>query len=250
MKIKYYLFVVWCCTILSSCSTVPIKPVTYPLQMPPGIMRQDVFHVVGPGETIWRISKMYDVRMEDVATANNLANLQDLKMGQRLLIPGAKPIRPVITLYPSTKWRYIIIHHSATEEGNALDIYKAHRSRGWETVGYHFVIDNGSEGKNDGQIEAAPRWIKQQDGAHCKAAGMNSQGIGICLVGNFSRDNVSEKQLESLAYLVNILRRNYNIPTQNILGHSRVKGAKTECPGTKFPWEEFYGELNTEASKR
>jgi len=207
-------------------------------------MRQDVYHVVGPGETIWRISKMYDVKIDDIAQANNLSNPKDLKMGERLLIPQAKPIRPIVTLYPSSKWEYIIVHHSATDEGNALDIYKSHRSRGWETVGYHFVIDNGSEGKLDGQIEASPRWIKQKDGAHCKAAGMNSIGIGVCLVGNFSKDDVSEKQMESLVYLVNILRKYYDIPVQNILGHGKVKGAKTECPGKKFPWREFYSDLS------
>jgi N-acetylmuramoyl-L-alanine amidase len=244
-KLAYLMIIAGCCLILSSCARIPVKPVVYPQVVPAAIgARQDVYHVVGPGETIWRIGKMYDVKMEDIAQANNLRNLQELKMGQRLLIPQAKPIRPVVSLYPSNRWKYIIVHHSASDEGNALGIYKAHRSRGWETVGYDFVIDNGTDGKVEGQIEATPRWIKQIDGAHCKAGGMNAKGIGICLVGNFSQEGVPQKQMESLVYLVNILRNYYDIPTQNILGHGKVPGAKTECPGKNFLWQRFYSELN------
>lgn len=77
------------------------------------------------------------------------------------------------------------------------------------------------------------------DGAHCKAGNMNSRGIGICLVGNFNIDNVSPKQMDSLVYLVNTLSRNYGIPAVNILGHGQVTGARTDCPGKKFPWREF-----------
>ncbi|MDD5155839.1 MAG: N-acetylmuramoyl-L-alanine amidase [Candidatus Omnitrophica bacterium] len=235
--------------ILSSCATItpevpgyPVKEI-YPQSSLP-VLRQDVFHIVGPGETIWHISKIYDVRMEDVMRVNNLTKARELKMGQRLVIPKAAPIRPVIPLYRSNKWRYIIIHHSATEEGNALRFYKFHRSRGWANLGYHFVIDNGTEGKEDGQIEISPRWIKQQDGAHCQADGMNYKGIGICLVGNFNEEKVSQKQLDSLVYLVNILRDYYKIPLKNIIGHGQVRGAKTECPGGYFPWKEFKKRLD------
>ncbi len=114
-----------------------------------------------------------------------------------------------------------------------------HNKRGFAGLGYHFVIDNGTYGKKNGQIEVAPRWIKQQDGAHCRANNMNSRGIGICLVGNFSREKVSSEQLASLVYLVNTLKRYYNIPYRNILGHRQVPGARTECPGNYFPWREF-----------
>ncbi len=186
---------------------------------------------------------MYDVKMEDIARANNLQDPTEIKMGQRLLIPQAAPIRPVINLYPSKKWKYIIIHHSATDEGNAFVFHKSHRNKGWETVGYHFVIDNGTIGKEKGNIEASPRWIKQKNGAHCKASQMNYRGIGICLVGNFNKEQVSEEQLESLVYLVNTLRQYYEIPKGNIIGHGQVSGARTDCPGKNFPWREFRARL-------
>lgn len=237
--------------ILSSCATAPVKPPIAPTkeiypQISTPVLRQDVFHAAAPGETLWRISKMYDVRIEDIMRANNLTKPEELEMGQRLFIPQAAPIRPVIALYRSNKWKYIIIHHSATDDGNALDFNELHKRKGWEGIGYDFVIDNGTNGKLNGQIEVSPRWIKQEDGAHCKASDMNSKGIGICLVGNFSKENLSEKQIDSLVYLVNILRKYYKIPQNHIMGHGQVPGAKTECPGKYFPWKQFYNKLNSD----
>jgi len=206
--------------------------------------RQGVYHSVAPGETLWRISKMYDVDIETIKSANEISDVRGIEIGKELYIPGAAPRKHVITLYPSRKWKYIIIHHSATDFGSSKAFNEAHMKRGWQGVGYHFVIDNGTSGKGDGQIETSPRWIKQQDGAHCKAGDMNKKGIGICLVGNFSQDKVSRRQMDSLVYLVNKLKDYYRIPKKNIIGHGQVRGAQTECPGKKFPWKTFYSRLN------
>lgn len=236
---------------INSCATTPPKVIEpsieniYLLPSAP-IIRQNVYHEVAPGETLWRLSKMYDVSIEEIMRANNLSSTT-LEKGQDLLIPDAAPLRPIITLYPSNKWKYIIIHHSASDIGSSYSIDGLHKKRGFEKgVGYHFMIDNGTRGKEDGQIEATPRWIKQQNGAHCKAGGMNHKGIGICLVGNFSKENVSERQMDSLVHLVKELKRYYKIPISNIMGHGEVYGANTECPGTNFPWHEFRRKLSQE----
>jgi LysM repeat protein len=233
--------------ILSSCATTPVKPPITPTKevyptLPPPILRQDVFHIVAPGETLWRISKMYDVPIRDLSSANNLKT-ETLEKGQRILVPNAAPIVPVIPLYPSKKWKYIVIHHSATDEGSSLYFDKYHQGKGWEGIGYHFVIDNGTKEKQDGQIEVSPRWIKQENGSHCRASNMNEKAIGICLVGNFTRECLSSKQLDALVYLVNILRKYYKIPLKRIIGHNQVLGAKTECPGKNFPWARFKNRL-------
>ncbi len=243
--------------IFSSCARVPVRPTQgihtiepYPtipgkiVTAPGEITRMTVYHEVAPGETVWRISKMYDVDMSDVINANSLRDADVLEKGQKLVIPNAAPIMAVIPMWPSRKWDYIIIHHSATDVGNALNFDKAHIKRRWKGLGYHFVIDNGTAGKKDGQIEVSPRWLHQENGAHCKANEMNYNGIGVCLVGNFSEDRVTPRQMESLVFLVNKLKDYYNIPNSNILGHGQVKGACTECPGTKFPWGEFRNRLN------
>ncbi|MFA5119212.1 MAG: N-acetylmuramoyl-L-alanine amidase [Candidatus Omnitrophota bacterium] len=248
LKKFFYVYILTAAALgLSSCARAPVRgPGVYPSGevFPPQtahVTRQNICHIVGPGETIWRISKMYDVDMRALMRKNNLKHPTDLKMGQQLMVPAAAPVRPVIPLYNTAQWKYIIVHHSATDEGNALSLFDLHLKRGFTSgLGYHFVIANGSCGKIDGQIEASPRWIKQMDGAHCKASGMNHQGIGICLVGNFSKELVPEKQLDALVYLVKVLKKQYKVPYENILGHGQVPDARTECPGTRFPWEEFH----------
>lgn len=249
MKITRYFIIFVVLIFLSSCVAPPRRPpqIIYPPQevypkIPPTVLRGNIYHQVAPAETLWRISKMYDVSINDIQRANNISGTK-LRMGQKLLIPNASSRRTVIPMYKSYKWRYIIVHHTATDAGTSLTINKMHQQRGWKGIGYHFIIDNGTVGKEDGQIEVAPRWIKQQDGAHCRAAHMNSKGIGVALIGNFSKENVSNKQMEALAYLVNLLSKKYNIPKENIIGHGQVKGAATECPGKNFPWKEFYSKI-------
>ena len=197
-----------------------------------------ITHEVGPLETIWRISKMYGVTPEAIYSANSLKPGEPLRIGQKLVIPSARGMRNVISLYPSSKWKYIIVHHTATDIGKALQVHRAHEDRGfWNGLGYHFLIDNGTLGKGDGQIEVSPRWIKQQDGAHCQAGGMNKVGIGIALVGNFNVDHPTQNQLQSLTYLLRTLMRYYHIPPGNVMGHRDVPGAATDCPGKQFPWQ-------------
>jgi len=195
-----------------------------------------IFHEVGPMETVWRISRMYDVSPESIISANKLRPGDSLEIGQKLIIPNAAMIRHVINLYRNPQWKYIVIHHTATWKGNARTINRSHGDRGfWNGLGYHFLIDNGTLWKGDGQIEMSPRWIRQQKGAHCKAADMNSKAIGIALVGNFNYEKPTPNQLQSLSFLLSVLGRYYGIPSANILVHGQVPGAKTECPGKLFP---------------
>jgi N-acetyl-anhydromuramyl-L-alanine amidase AmpD len=145
---------------------------------------------------------------------------------------------------PTRDWQWIVIHHSATRTGNAEVFDASHRARGMiNGLAYHFVIDNGSDGKADGFIETGARWVKQMQGGHCRQAYINEQGIGICLVGNFSQDQPTAKQLDSLAVLVRGLQDQFHIPDDHILGHGDVIGEFSECPGHEFPWAEFQKRL-------
>jgi LysM repeat protein len=197
-------------------------------------------HEVGPLETVWRIARMYDVSPESIYAANGIKPNDPLKNGQKLIIPNAKMLRHIINLYPNPQWKFIILHHTATDMGNAKTINRSHGERGfWNGLGYHFLIDNGTLGKGDGQIEMSPRWIRQQNGAHCKAGGMNDKSIGIALVGNFNLESPTPNQIQSLTYLLRILCDYYRIPSGNIMGHREVEGAHTECPGRNFPIASF-----------
>ena len=48
-----------------------------------------VYHYVETGETLWSISKLYDVDIKTILNANNIHNTTYVSRGQRLLIPGA-----------------------------------------------------------------------------------------------------------------------------------------------------------------
>ncbi|MGC9455449.1 MAG: peptidoglycan recognition protein family protein [Phycisphaerae bacterium] len=132
----------------------------------------------------------------------------------------------------SRRWRYIVIHHSATDGGNAAVFDAAHRRRGWDELGYHFVIDNGAGGP-DGRVEVGSRWHSQKHGAHCRTAGNehNEHGIGICLVGDFSNRRPSRAQLQALRSLVGRLTAEYDIPSGNVMGHCEAPDQSTACPG-------------------
>lgn len=140
---------------------------------------------------------------------------------------------PFAAWVPQTKgraWKYIVIHHSATPDGNAAKFDREHRAKGWDELGYHFVIDNGRGGP-DGRVEVGPRWPKQKWGAHAKTPDnrYNELGIGICLVGNFETGRPTPKQMQATARLVGWLMQTYNIPAKNIIGHDDTKS--TLCPG-------------------
>jgi hypothetical protein len=131
---------------------------------------------------------------------------------------------------PPRDWTWIVIHHSASPSGNMAMFDREHKAKGWDGVGYHFVIGNGTN-SGDGQIEVTPRWPIQKWGAHAKTLDnrYNEHGIGICLVGNFDSDRPTAKQMESLTRLVSYLMRTYRISSDYIVGHRDTK--PTECPG-------------------
>jgi N-acetylmuramoyl-L-alanine amidase len=134
-------------------------------------------------------------------------------------------------------WKYIVVHHSATARGNAASFDRSHRvERGWDELGYHFVIDNG-DGGPDGRVEVGSRWTKQKWGAHTGGTPgneYNNHGIGICLVGDFSNRMPSRAQIASLERLVRQLAKTYKIDPSNVIGHREAPNSATGCPGGSF----------------
>ncbi len=196
-----------------------------------------IYHTVTKGQTLWRISQAYKVSLKKVMKVNKIADASKIEQGQKLFIPGAKKF---IDVTPASRWTHIVIHHSATFNGNAAIFDKQHRKRGfWNGLGYHFVIGNGSSQRRNGQVEIGHRWVNQMDGAHCNAMDMNKIGIGICLVGNFDEQKPSTDQINSLSSLVLQLRKQFGISSKNVIRHNQVQGKNTHCPGSNFPWGNF-----------
>ena len=150
------------------------------------------------------------------------------------------------------KWRCIVIHHSATRTATVEAIRNYHVGIGFEGVGYHFVINNGrAPGTKDGQITPTTRWYEQRAGAHARIAGhpeYNSDGIGICLVGNFENEPPTANQMVALERLVLLLRDRYDMALEDVVGHGELKN--TRCPGRRFPMESFLMDLRRAALHR
>ena len=110
----------------------------------------------------------------------------------------------------------IIIHCTATPEGRTVtvaDVDKWHREKGWNGIGYHYLIGLNGEiwkGRNESII-----------GAHTE--GYNNNSIGIAYVGGMTKDMKSSKdtrtteQKISLINLIKQLKQKY--PTAKIYGH-------------------------------
>ena len=109
----------------------------------------------------------------------------------------------------------IIIHCSATKTGQdftAADIDRWHRERGFNGIGYHYVI------RLDGKLEKG-RDVSLS-GAHCK--GWNERSIGICYIGGLDEngrlaDTRTNAQKRVLYQMIMDLQREYNI--LQVLGH-------------------------------
>ncbi len=201
---------------------------------------KDVYHEVGPYETIWRISSIFNVPVEDIVKANHLKDRVSLKKGMKLLIPHTKGPRANIPLYPTDKWKSIVIHHSNTDQGSAYTLDGQALEQGDENgLAEHFVIDNGTRGKTIGQIEVGPRWIKQIESGVCQFSDKKppADSISIVVVGNYNETGLPDKMMDSLVFLTVTLRGFYRIKLENILWHDDL------CPGKYFPRKEVLRRL-------
>jgi len=160
----------------------------------------------------WLESLGYDI------AAHRLTEEQAREICKPLSDPGTEKMKCI---------RRIVVHHSATESGSAELFRLLHREvNGWNDIGYHFVIGNGTD-SGDGEIEKG-RELPYR-GAHAKGA--NEDSIGICLVGNFNQGKPSAAQMNSLRKLLLKLMSEYGTVVDGITLHKLVKGSSTECPG-------------------
>jgi murein DD-endopeptidase MepM/ murein hydrolase activator NlpD len=65
---------------------------------PPLKPTHGIYHVVRAGENLYRIGKAYDVSHQELARLNRLRDAQQIRIGQRIFIPGATRQLPVETI--------------------------------------------------------------------------------------------------------------------------------------------------------
>lgn len=142
-----------------------------------------------------------------------------------------------------SKITHLVVHYSATYADQNLtvkDIDRMHRERGWQMVGYHYVI------RRDGVIERGRP--ETMVGAH--VANQNTGKIGICCIGGLDRatgpnkgvDNRTPAQVDSLIKLIRDLLKRY--PGAKVVGHRDL--ASTQCPG--FDVQAWWAKVQKKAS--
>ena len=128
----------------------------------------------------------------------------------------------------------IIIHCSATRAGQDLrakDIDRMHRARGFNQIGYNFIIDLNGIVENGRPLSI--------DGAHCNTKGFsessyNKHSIGICYEGGLDElgkptDTRTASQKETLRRVLGELKGLY--PEAKIVGHYQLSAnVHKACP--------------------
>lgn len=149
------------------------------------------------------------------------------------------------------EWRFIILHHSLTKDSgtvswDAIRHYHKH-VRKWDDIGYHFGVELVGETYQ----YMLGRHVRE-NGAHTKALGMNSLGLGVCLVGNFDVAPVPIDQWNKALWLCKWLCDGFDIEEHNVLGHREVgamigkdwkAGEFKSCPGKNFNLNRFRTDL-------
>jgi hypothetical protein len=109
----------------------------------------------------------------------------------------------------------------------------------WADIGYHYIIDHS------GTIWQG-RPLRYQ-GAHAQGA-KNRGNIGIVLLGNFYKQDLSPAQRESLVAFVGKLSDHFGIPPSRIYTHQEILNGKTACPGPAL--SRCVGEIREELRRR
>jgi hypothetical protein len=143
------------------------------------------------------------------------------------------------------RWQFIVVHNSGTRQGNArvFDYYHRHVRRMQNGLAYHFVIGNGTSTGN-GQIEVGDRWRRQINGGHVHSDYLNNISLGICLVGDFNRDQPTRAQLDACEELIRYLRDRCGKTERGAIPvkpHREMNPPRwpTDCPGDDFPYSWF-----------
>jgi N-acetylmuramoyl-L-alanine amidase len=191
---------------------------------------------------------------------NTISNMEPAKLETSsttiLPTPEPAPIDPLI-LYKdtlsikapvallngiSTEWistvnfnlrkpNFIIIHHTAQDSlAQTLKTFTITKSQ----VSAHYVI------ADDGRVvQMVNDYLRAWHGGSAvwgKNTDINSASIGIELDNN-GIEPFSDKQIISLLALLTKLKKDYNIPTQNIIGHSDIAPTRKTDPSKLFPWK-------------
>ena len=127
-------------------------------------------------------------------------------------------------------WNYdtIAIHHSGNRgEKDPKAIEKLHKDKGYDDVGYHYMIHPDGTFYEGREIQFKGSHVSMQ----------NTGKIGVLMMGDFDEqvldlddDDLTDSHLKCLKDLIKTLKRHFDIKTLG--GHKEFfKKGKYSCPG-------------------
>lgn len=131
------------------------------------------------------------------------------------------------------KPNYVIIHHTAQKSTvQTLNTFTLVKSQ----VSAHYVI-----GRDGQTYHLLSDYLRAWHGGAARWGGItdiNSVSIGIEL-DNDGTEPFQEMQLASLLKVLAGLKRTYNIPAANFIGHSDIAPTRKNDPSALFPWQKL-----------
>jgi N-acetylmuramoyl-L-alanine amidase len=129
------------------------------------------------------------------------------------------------------KPNFVIIHHTAQDSlAQTIKTFTLTRTQ----VSAHYII--ADDGRIVQMLNDYMRAWHAGSGTWSKNADINSCSIGIELDNN-GVEPFSENQIKSLLALLTKLKKDYNIPAQNFIGHSDIAPTRKNDPSKMFPWK-------------
>ncbi|WP_348824505.1 N-acetylmuramoyl-L-alanine amidase [Flavobacterium aestuarii] len=129
------------------------------------------------------------------------------------------------------KPNFIILHHTAQDSiQQTIKTFTLKQT----SVSAHYVI--GRDGKVIHMLNDYLRAWHAGNGSWGRDTDINSSSIGIELDNN-GFEPFSDIQINSLLALLTKLKKDYNIPAQNIIGHADIAPTRKKDPSALFPWK-------------
>lgn len=129
------------------------------------------------------------------------------------------------------KPNYVIIHHTAQDSvKQTLNTFTLVRTQ----VSAHYVVSR--DGKVYHMLNDYLRSWHAGVSKWGSVTDMNSCSIGI-EIDNNGLEPFQEAQMKSLLLLLAKLKKAYNIPTANFIGHSDIAPGRKTDPSAYFPWQ-------------
>ncbi len=131
------------------------------------------------------------------------------------------------------KPNYVIIHHTAqTSTAQTLKTFTLVKPQ----VSAHYVI-----GRDGQTYHLLSDYLRAWHGGVARWGGLtdiNSVSVGIELDNN-GAEPFQDAQVASLLKVLSALKRTYNIPAANFIGHGDIAPTRKNDPSALFPWQKL-----------